>query len=179
MDSVFGVGLPEFILILVIAGMVMGPERIVRMARTLGALTARLQNISRSFMRQLSMELDSVDETGSLRGTAEELKRLQKEVSDLRDEVFSLTAGDRTAGRKRVKRAGHESGNSIMPPAASLFKATGPTAPTASGNSTITRPPSLTPDIEKPTQSADSGSVSINRPPKLPKRIEIAEDPDA
>ncbi len=50
MDSFFGIGLPEFVLILVIAGMVMGPERIVRMARSLGVVTARLQNISRSFL---------------------------------------------------------------------------------------------------------------------------------
>src|SRR5690606_36147020 len=94
----------------------------------LGALTARLQNISRSFIRQLSMELDSVDETGSLRGTAEELKRLQKEVSDLRDEVFSLTAGDGAAGKKRARSSGHESGNSIMPPALSPPRAPSPTA---------------------------------------------------
>ncbi|HMT22539.1 MAG TPA: twin-arginine translocase TatA/TatE family subunit, partial [Promineifilum sp.] len=42
MDNVFGIGLPEFVLILVIAGMVMGPERIARTARSLGVLTARL-----------------------------------------------------------------------------------------------------------------------------------------
>ena len=64
MDSVFGIGLPELILLVVLAGMVMGPERIVRYARLLGAMTARLQSVSRAFLRQLSAELDSVDSGG-------------------------------------------------------------------------------------------------------------------
>ncbi len=42
MDNIFGIGLPEFVLILVIAGMVMGPERILRTAEGLTAERARL-----------------------------------------------------------------------------------------------------------------------------------------
>jgi Sec-independent protein translocase protein TatA len=64
MDNIFGIGLPEFILILVIAGMVMGPERIVRAARSFGRLAARMQSVSRSFIRQLNAELESVDQDG-------------------------------------------------------------------------------------------------------------------
>ena len=62
MDNIFGIGLPELILILAIAGMVMGPERIARTARSLGVMVARLQEVSRSFFRQLRAELVSVDE---------------------------------------------------------------------------------------------------------------------
>ena len=90
MDNVFGIGLPEFVLILVIAGMVMGPERIARTARSLGVLTARLQTISRSFFRQLNSELDSIDSDGQLKSTVDELNQLRRQVADLRSEVFTL-----------------------------------------------------------------------------------------
>ena len=62
MDSVFGIGLPEFILIMLIAGIVMGPERIARTARWLGKTTAQLQAISRGFVRQLTAEIDGADD---------------------------------------------------------------------------------------------------------------------
>ena len=83
MDSIFGVGLPELILVAVLAGMVMGPERIVRVARTLGLMTARLQGVSRAFLRQLSAELDSTDSDGQLRDTLDELQQLRRQVAEL------------------------------------------------------------------------------------------------
>ncbi|MCP5098981.1 MAG: twin-arginine translocase subunit TatB, partial [Chloroflexi bacterium] len=62
MDSFFGIGFPELVTILILAGIVMGPARIGRVARWLGRTTAQLQTISRGFMRQLSAELESVDD---------------------------------------------------------------------------------------------------------------------
>ncbi len=178
MDSVFGIGLPELVLILVIAGMVMGPERIVRMARTLGALTARLQNISRSFLRQLSHELDSVDDTGQLRGTAEELKRLQKEVSDLRKEVLTLATGESAGKNDRPQKTSFDPGRSIMPPTSSQpFPNQNESGSVR--NSTVNRPPSLAPEKQPTSYSEDAPIHDVNRPPRLPKRVEVAEDPDA
>jgi len=86
MDSFFGIGLPELILILLLAGMVMGPHRIRFIARKLGRITANLQGISRQFARQLNAELDSV-EGNEVTGAWDELRQLQKEVQSLRDEL--------------------------------------------------------------------------------------------
>ena len=68
MDSFFGIGAPELVLILIIASMVMGPKRIGQTARWLGRTTAQLQNISRSFIRQLNAELDLDGENNELKG---------------------------------------------------------------------------------------------------------------
>lgn len=179
MDSFFGIGLPEFVLILVIAGMVMGPERIVRMARSLGVVTARLQNISRSFLRQLSAELDSVDDTGALRSTAEELKQLKQQVADLRDEVFTL-AGEGIVPSKSSKVANGGSSNSIMP--RSLPPASSPNGPgKISPDHKAAGEGSPPPTSKVPAKSSnDSAAVArVPHPHQLPRRVDIPEDPDA
>ena len=174
MDSFFGIGLPEFVLILVIAGMVMGPERIVRMARSLGVVTARLQNISRTFLRQLSAELDSVDDTGALRSTAEELKQLKQQVADLRDEVFTL-AGEGIAPQKAPKTINGATRNSIMPPTLA--------APPQGQDKAVPEIKNTVPvpTSQKITRSSvgDTPDARMERPPHLPRRVDIPEDPDA
>jgi Sec-independent protein translocase protein TatA len=89
MDSFFGIGLAELIVILVLAGLVMGPHHIRRVARTLGRVTAQLQNISREFTRQLNAELDSLD-TGEMKGAVQDVKELQRQVQELRRELAAM-----------------------------------------------------------------------------------------
>ena len=86
MDSFFGIGLPELIIILLLASMVMGPHRIRIVARKLGRITAQLQGISRQFARQLNAELDSL-EGDNVKGAWDEVRQLQKEVQALRNEM--------------------------------------------------------------------------------------------
>ena len=86
MDSFFGIGLPELILILLLAGMVMGPQRIRHVARTLGRITSQLQNVSREFARQLNSELDALD-GDQVKGSLSDLRELQAEVQALRREL--------------------------------------------------------------------------------------------
>ncbi|MFN2223211.1 MAG: twin-arginine translocase TatA/TatE family subunit, partial [Candidatus Promineifilaceae bacterium] len=83
MDSIFGIGVPELVIILLLAGLVMGPQRIRQIAYTLGRITAQLQKVSREFTRQLNAELDSLED-GSIRDTMDDVKQLQKEVAELR-----------------------------------------------------------------------------------------------
>lgn len=179
MDNIFGIGLPEFILILVIAGMVMGPERIARSARSLGLITARLQTISRSFFTQLNAELDSVDEDGEIKNTVEELNQLRRQVADLRNEVFTLATGTAAESKQAVRDIKREMQNSILPP--NLIPGQQPATPTTPDTDTqVHRPPTLF--AEESAKSADklnaNGVPVIRQPVKLPKRVDIAEDPD-
>lgn len=89
MDSFFGIGLPELILILLLSGLVMGPQRIRKVAYTLGRYTAQLQQISRQFARQLNAELDALED-GSVRDTVNEMRELQREVQELRQQLKSV-----------------------------------------------------------------------------------------
>lgn len=183
MDSVFGVGLPELILLIVLASMVMGPERIVRYARMLGAMTARLQSVSRAFLRQLNAELDSVDSSGELRETLDELQLLRRQVAELRAEVLTIAGGTAAEG-KQVMRELKQAQNAIMPPnllaaARETRAANGATpapAETSAPNPAVYRPPSLFPE------ATDSRPAANGVPPApaaaLPRRVDISDDPD-
>lgn len=184
MDNIFGIGLPEFVLILIIAGMVMGPERIARAARSLGVLTARLQGVSRSFFRQLNAELDSVDESGELKSTVEELNQLRRQVADLRNEVFSITTGAATEGKRAISEIKGEAERSIMPPnpltGSRRIKPTPHDAAPAPADAPIYRPPSLFDGdaAVNPTDRSANGAPAVNPPANLPKRIDVPDDPD-
>jgi sec-independent protein translocase protein TatB len=174
MDNIFGVGLPEFVLIMVIAGMVMGPERIARAARTLGVMTARLQAVSRSFFRQINAELDSVDQGGQLRDTVEELNSLKREVTSLRNEVFTLATGAAAEGKQTIQQLRKEVDNTILPP----DLRTGSTQPRMikpERRSEVYRPSSLALASD---ESSPTSSPATPPPVKLPKRVDVDEDPD-
>lgn len=104
MDSLFGIGLPELILILILAGLVLGPHRIRNVAYTIGKVTAQLQVVSRQFMRQLNAELDGLDD-GAVRNTMQDVRDLQKEVEALRQELSQVPNSLRGDGQKIVEEA--------------------------------------------------------------------------
>jgi Sec-independent protein translocase protein TatA len=181
MDSIFGIGLPELILILIIAGMVMGPERIVRTARWFGRMTAQLQGISRSFFRQLNSELEAADSTGELKGAVDELAQLRRQMAELRAEFTAATAGMMQETRAAMDEtqaaltaAKQEADRSIAPPG--MFAPSSPGAttkiPSGPAKTTAYRLPSFAPP-------AGSGAATNGvSPTALPRRVEIADDPD-
>jgi Sec-independent protein translocase protein TatA len=99
MDSIFGIGIPELVIILLLAGLIMGPQRIRQVAHTLGRITAQLQKVSKEFTRQLNAELDSLED-GSLRNTMDDVRQLQKEVEELRRELAEAPKSLQNAGKK-------------------------------------------------------------------------------
>lgn len=175
MDSVFGIGLPELILIAVLAGMLMGPERIVRFARAAGHMTARLQSVSRAFLRQLSAELDSADSDGQLRDTIDELQQLRRQVAELRTEVLTIAGGTAAEG-KQVMRELKDAQNAIMPPnlLGAARSAPSPAEPPAAP---VHRPPSLFPE-PAPTRPQSANGAATPATIKLPQRLDVADDPD-
>ena len=168
MDSFFGIGLPELILILIIAGIVMGPERIGQTARWLGKTTAQMRAISQGFIRQFNAEIGAADESG-------ELKNAWQDVQDLRQQLDALKSEFTTVAKKTMhetKQAVDESKqvfddtrkefeNTIMPPGMNGRK------------STKNRQESQTQNTKQPSVTNDPPL-----PLTLPKRIEIADDPD-
>jgi len=108
MDSFFGIGLPELILILLLAGMVMGPQRIREVARKLGRITAQLQRISREFARQLNAELDTLDgqevtdSLSELRQLQDELQALRRELSQAPQSIVNETKNAIAEGQKAL-----------------------------------------------------------------------------
>ncbi len=154
MDSIFGIGPLELALILIIAGIVMGPERMVHAARWLGQAVAQMQSISKDLRTQLEKEVGSLDEGGQLRETVNELKSLQREVSELRQQVDNTAVSIMNETQKEI----HEIENSILPPTL---------AETKNKTTAVVSPP-------EPAETDPSPATQ----PDLPRVLAIPDDPE-
>jgi len=67
MDNIFGIGGNELLVILVLAGIVLGPERLARVARTLGKLVRDVKNYFNALSDELKSELEILDEVKDLK----------------------------------------------------------------------------------------------------------------
>ena len=147
MDSFFGIGASELVLILVLAGIVMGPHRIRQVAHWLGKTTAQLQGVARTFSRQLNAELDAADGSGDLRETMKEMQELRRQVADLRREVTSVVAQPFDDGRRALQDSQKAVENTIRPPR--LADQLPPSPPVTNGSPTpLPRPIDVADDPE-------------------------------
>ncbi len=166
MDSVFGIGAPELVLILIIAGIVMGPERIGRAARWLGKTSAQLQTISRSFVQQLNNELDGADASGELRGAMAEVNDLRKELAQLRNEMVAATSQSVNESKQILEETKAELENSIAPPIMGA-----PSVENGANGENGSNSAEVSPDTAENT-------IAPPPPPVLPKRVSVADDPE-
>jgi sec-independent protein translocase protein TatA len=67
MDSIFGIGMNELVIIFLLAAIVLGPERLVRVAREAGKLIRNVKAYFSSFTDELKTELDVLDEIKDLK----------------------------------------------------------------------------------------------------------------
>ncbi|PID86145.1 MAG: hypothetical protein CSB13_04435 [Chloroflexi bacterium] len=116
MDSFFGIGIAELLVILFLAGIVMGPKRIRQVAFWLGKVTAKLQATSREFNRQLNAELSAIDEDGDIKEAWGEVQDLRKQLADLRSEIASVAAQPLAEGQKVMEEARDTVDNTIHLP---------------------------------------------------------------
>jgi sec-independent protein translocase protein TatB len=62
MDSILGIGMNELVIIFLLAGIILGPERLAKMAREAGKLIRNVKNYFKALNDELKSELDIVDE---------------------------------------------------------------------------------------------------------------------
>ena len=67
MDSFFGIGGNELIVILLLAAIVLGPERIARSAREIGKFVRNVKAYFSSLSSELKAELDVLDEMQNIK----------------------------------------------------------------------------------------------------------------
>ncbi|MEM9775336.1 MAG: hypothetical protein AAF902_12200 [Chloroflexota bacterium] len=162
--SILGIGGPEFLFILILAGIFLGPGRIAQVARWLGNTTAKLQLISRGFMNQLKAELDMAEGQEDLRDMLKEMQDLRNEVNNLQSQI-SQTLKEATDD---TGNAFEEFSNSIRPP---TFEAE-ETAPAAQNGTNEIAPPA-------PNGNGSNGSKpSTPAMPPLPTPIAVEDDPE-
>lgn len=67
MEGVFGIGGGELLVILLMAGIVLGPERLLRAAREVGKLIRNVKSYFGALSSELKAELDVLDEMQKLK----------------------------------------------------------------------------------------------------------------
>ena len=92
MESFFGIGGPELLLILVLATVILGPVNMIKAARQLGILIRDLRNYYQSLTANLSQELGDLAELqetlrGEVNAAIPKPEELQVTVPDLMSEA--------------------------------------------------------------------------------------------
>ena len=90
----FDIGFTELLIIAVVALIVIGPERLPKVARTVGHLIGRMQRYVNDVKADISREME-LDELKKLRSSMEETARsfeesVKKEVSETESELNSV-----------------------------------------------------------------------------------------
>ena len=79
----FDVGFTELFLLALIGLLVLGPERLPRVARTLGGFVRKARASWFSLRNTIQAELDQADLSAPIKQASEELKQIGKDISDM------------------------------------------------------------------------------------------------
>ena len=89
--SFINLGTWELVLIVIIAILAVGPQRLVQVVRTIQKWTGQARQISRQLMSSLQTELDAVED---LKGTAQEAVQAVKEIQQGVTETVAAVSSD-------------------------------------------------------------------------------------
>ena len=79
----FGIGLPELLLILVLGLLVLGPQRLPEVARTVGRLYGQLRRASEEFQRTIRQDLETLDRQEDINRNKAVADELRERFADL------------------------------------------------------------------------------------------------
>ncbi|ACB50212.1 putative twin-arginine translocation protein TatA/E [Crocosphaera subtropica ATCC 51142] len=80
--NVFGIGLPEMALILVIALLVFGPKKLPEIGRSLGKAIRGFQDASKEFENEFKREAQQLEESVTMKAELEENKMANPTSTD-------------------------------------------------------------------------------------------------
>ena len=122
----FDIGFSELMVIAVVALIVIGPERLPKVARTLGHLFGRMQRYVNDVKADISREME-----------LEELKKLQASMQDAARSFEQSVTREVNATESELQKIAQEANPTPLPPPQS--DSAGPSAPVASDASSVTQ----------------------------------------
>lgn len=159
----FGIGVAEFFAVLVLALIVLGPERLPRAMRTLGRWVRQLRQMTREFRKEFAEEFSILyEEMDVLRQEAENTRQ---ELADIRSELSDTlqgaaddvnVAGQGIAEDLRGAVSAGQAGDGASPGASgpSAGSTSEPALPAPGGNASATSAPSALPTSASATTSS-------------------------
>ena len=110
MSNVFGIGLPEVLLVIILTLIVVGPERLPTVARQIGRMVAQMQGYARAFRDEYMNELSEL--RSEVEATTRDVTAVRQQLSDAStsidteirglDQDFSQAAGEVNATLRTV-----------------------------------------------------------------------------
>ncbi|MEC4804598.1 MAG: TatA/E family twin arginine-targeting protein translocase [Jaaginema sp. PMC 1079.18] len=94
--NIFGMGLPEIMLIMVIALLVFGPKKLPEIGRSLGKAIRGFQDASNEFQNEFKREAAQLEESVKMKAELEESQSKDKEATTVASE--EETAGTSQQG---------------------------------------------------------------------------------
>jgi sec-independent protein translocase protein TatA len=89
--NIFGIGLPEMAVILIVALLVFGPKKLPEMGRSLGKAIRGFQDASRDFENEFKKEAQQIEESVKMNAQIEQQKESQTLASDDADRNTTST----------------------------------------------------------------------------------------
>lgn len=161
----FDIGFSEMLVIAVVALIVIGPERLPKVARTLGLLFGRMQRYVNDVKSDISREME-LDELRKLQTTVEEAARaietsVTKEVASAETALNEVAADASVSAELQSVAAAAESPPAeVSPPAALVADGIATSEPTAITPAAViapaNAPPVATPQLELGLESVQS-----------------------
>ena len=78
--NIFGIGLPEMIVIFVMALLIFGPKKLPEIGRSLGKTIRSFQDASKEFENEFKREIDNKDESVKMKAQLEEAQAEKKDA---------------------------------------------------------------------------------------------------
>ncbi len=162
----FDIGFSEMMVIAVIALVVLGPEKLPRVARTAGHLLGRMQRYVNDVKSDINREIE-----------LDELRKLQKEMQDTANSIEQSVKGELTSVQNEFKQIGDSAQQALSDPVADAFADPQPLQPAELPKATVVAelPPLTEPPVELSAEPSAGPSVEP-APPVVRAQLELGLD---
>ena len=160
----FDIGFSEMMVIAVIALIVLGPEKLPRVARMAGHLLGRMQRYVNDVKADINREIE-----------LDELRKLQKEMQNTAQSIEQTVKGEIHSVESEFKQIGDTTQKALSDPVADAFADPPPVQSPAATVQTAMAPPAVRlepltePPLEIPPAPGVPGAVSV--------QLELGLDP--